>query len=96
MPAVRVLTGKPRLRTTIDVLRVLGRRIRLMREDHDMSQSDLAKLTSLSQRYVSELERGTKTPSLDTLVRIAHVAFQVPIADLFYDVDDIVDPVHSK
>lgn len=61
-----------------------------------MSQSQLGRLTNLSQRYVSELERGTKTPSLDTLVRIAHTAFQVPIADLFYDVDDIVDPIHSK
>ncbi len=93
---MRALTGKPRLPGTVDVQRVLGRRIKLLREDHGMSQQQLAGQLSLSQRYISELERGTKTPSLDTLVRIAHVGFQVPISELFHDVDDIRDPLWDK
>ncbi|HEY0193857.1 MAG TPA: helix-turn-helix transcriptional regulator, partial [Kofleriaceae bacterium] len=84
------------VKTTPDVQRVLGRRIRLLREDHRLSQQQLADQLHLSQRYISELERGTKTPSLDTLVRIAHVGFQIPIAELFYDVDDIRDPIWDK
>lgn len=68
----------------------LGRRIRILREDLLLSQDQLAKALGLSQRYISELERGTKTPSLDTLVRIAHIGLRIPIADLFHYVDRVV------
>ena len=49
----------------------LGQRIRDLRRKRGLTQEQLAELADLSVPYISHLERGTKTPSLAVLVRLA-------------------------
>ena len=60
----------------------LGKRIKEIRKIRSMTQPKLAELISVDPKYISRLETGTSTPSLDTLFNIA-VALEVEVADLF-------------
>lgn len=51
--------------------RTLGTRLKRSREAIDLSQGAFAKALGLSSEYISLLEAGKRTPSLDTLERIA-------------------------
>ena len=54
----------------MDIL-AIGQRIKAAREQAHITQSELAKLIGLSTHYVSAIERGIKTPKLETFVAIA-------------------------
>ncbi|MCL2470385.1 MAG: helix-turn-helix transcriptional regulator [Propionibacteriaceae bacterium] len=43
----------------------------LMRTECGISQSELARRTGIAQPYLSAIERGARTPTLQTLQRIA-------------------------
>lgn len=53
--------------------RVIGARIKAARERAGMTQEELAEAADLSPMHVSAIERGVKTPRLDTFVNIANV-----------------------
>ena len=72
-------------RTTSERLK-LGQRIRLLR-GADTQETASARI-GISQRYLSELERGRKTPSWETLLDIAHRGFGITIAALLFGIDD--------
>ncbi len=61
----------PARRINRHVVRRLGARIRLLRIAREMRQEDLAERLNSSPEYVSDLERGTKTPSLALLYDLA-------------------------
>ena len=46
-------------------------RIRDLREDRDLRQSDLAKETGIDQRTISNYETGKTFPDSDALIRLA-------------------------
>ena len=46
-------------------------RIRDLREDLDMRQSDLAEATGIDQRTISNYETGKTSPDSDSLIRLA-------------------------
>ncbi|MDD6981596.1 MAG: helix-turn-helix transcriptional regulator [Clostridia bacterium] len=46
-------------------------RIRDLREDQDLRQSDLAKATGIDQRTISNYETGKTNPDSDALIRLA-------------------------
>ena len=48
-----------------------GKRIRRVRRDQELSQRELAQRAGLSLNTVSLIERGRRTPGVDTLARIA-------------------------
>lgn len=50
---------------------VFPKRLRAERERAGFSQADLAQKSNLSQGHVAQLEQGRKTPSLDTVDRLA-------------------------
>lgn len=54
----------------MDIL-AIGQRIKAAREQAHITQSELAKIIGLSTHYVSAIERGIKTPKLETFVAIA-------------------------
>lgn len=56
----------------MDIL-AIGQKIKEAREQAHITQSELAKVIGLSTHYVSALERGIKTPKLETFVAIAKV-----------------------
>lgn len=60
----------------------LGKRIQAVREDRKMTCADLARAIGASRSLISQIERDTANPSIETLRRIA-AALRVPIAVLF-------------
>lgn len=73
-----------------EVQQRVGQRMRKLRKDRDLSQEVMAARIGISQKYLSELERGQKSPSWDTLVDIAHKGFEIKLAALMFGVDEEV------
>ena len=65
------------------VVKQLGKRIAELRRERGMSQGDLAQKLKFkpSPQWVSQLERGTRSPTIDTLCKVAN-ALDVTLADL--------------
>lgn len=63
---------------------LLGQRIREQRRKKGWTMDKLAEKADLSVNYVGDLERGRKTPSLDTFIRIVE-ALDVPADVLIRD-----------
>jgi transcriptional regulator with XRE-family HTH domain len=61
-----------------------------LRKDRKLTQEAVATRCGISQKYLSELERGEKAPSWDTLVAIAHKGFDIRLASLLFGVDEDV------
>ena len=53
-------------------LTVIGQRIKLAREAAHLTQEDLAKAVECTAKHIGAIERGVKTPSLDTFIIIAN------------------------
>jgi transcriptional regulator with XRE-family HTH domain len=67
----------------VDDLRVVfGRRLRELRRGLGLSQEETAHRASLHATYLSDLERGTQTPTLDVVNRLA-LALRVTLPELF-------------
>lgn len=50
----------------------IGARIKAARERVHLTQEQLAEIIDISPTHMSVIERGVKTPKLDTFVRIAN------------------------
>lgn len=61
----------------------IGARIKYFRKKAHLSQEKLAELTELSRVFISFVERGEKTPSIESIVRIAN-ALNVSADDLLF------------
>jgi transcriptional regulator with XRE-family HTH domain len=64
------------------VLVRLAERIKALRRSKRWSQEVLAERASIQRSYLADLERGSRNPSVRTLVKIAN-AFKVSLKDLF-------------
>jgi transcriptional regulator with XRE-family HTH domain len=62
---------------------LIGKRLRQLREQKNMSQGDIENATGLLRCYISRVENGHTVPSLETLERFA-VALEIPLYQLFY------------
>jgi transcriptional regulator with XRE-family HTH domain len=65
----------------------LGRQIRRLRRNANLTLDDLAGAARVSKSLISQVERGLASPSINTLRRIAG-ALEVPIAALFLGGED--------
>ncbi len=65
--------------------KLVGQRIKSVREAKNLSQEDLAALVDLSPTHISVIERGVKVTKLDTFVAIAN-ALEVSADSLLIDV----------
>lgn len=72
---------------------IAGRRIKEIRESKKISQNKLAKLSGVSQSAISSIEGETKSPSIETIERIA-VALGCSTYDII--VDDTTPPPPSE
>jgi transcriptional regulator with XRE-family HTH domain len=59
----------------------MGRRLKKLREDRDMSRAELADRAGISREYVRKLEAGAQDPTVGTLQKLAK-ALKVTLADL--------------
>jgi len=69
------------------LLRRLGKRIHDLRVEQKHTQEALAQRCGLSQKYLSELERGSKAPSWGTLVKLCN-GLGIKLAVLVFTIDD--------
>lgn len=60
----------------------LGMRIRYLRTQKKWSQEDLAFEAEINKNYISDLERGTRNPTVKVAEKIAK-ALGVTLAELF-------------
>jgi len=65
----------------------VGRRLRILRQRHGLSQRALASSCDLSANAIGLIERGECSPSVSTLHRLA-LALGVSIAELFTETDE--------
>ena len=64
--------------------RLLGEAVRVRRKAAGFSQEKLAEKADLSTVFISRVERGKESPSVDSLVKIAR-ALRVRVRDLVND-----------
>jgi len=62
-------------------LHIVGQRIRYYRKLNDVTQMELAQKLGVAPRYISNIEQGTRRPSLDMLVEICNW-FGVELSDI--------------
>ena len=55
----------------MDIVTRLGKRVRALRREAGLSQEELAFRAGMKRSYVSDLERGTRNPSVRALERLA-------------------------
>lgn len=73
----------------------LGERLRELRLGLEYTLLQLSQATTLSVSYLSDIERGRTTPSLDTLEKIANF-YTMPIGQLMAGIDGWTSiPVHN-
>ena len=68
-------------------LKAVGTRIKMEREKQHLTQENLAAMVDLSATHISVIERGVKSPKLDTFVAIAN-ALNISADELLVDVVD--------
>ena len=61
--------------------RLLGETVRVQRNSAGFSQEKLAEKAGLSTVFISRIERGKESPSVDSLVKIAR-ALKIKVRDL--------------
>jgi len=67
---------------------LVGRNIRRIRVDQNISQERLAFDSGVDRSYLGGIERGEENPTVDVLDRIADI-LAIEIHELFESVDDI-------
>ena len=71
----------------------IGARIKAARERVHLTQEQLAEINDISPTHMSVIERGVKTPKLDTFVRIANalgVSTDALLQDVMVPVNDSI------
>jgi transcriptional regulator with XRE-family HTH domain len=63
---------------------IFGKRLRQLRLDAGWTQEQLAEAAGITTTYTSDLERGTKVPSLTIVLRISR-ALKISVAELLSD-----------
>lgn len=66
---------------------IIGDRLRILREQRNLSQGDIEKRTGLLRCYVSRVENGHTVPAIETLEKMAR-ALGLPLYQLLYDGED--------
>lgn len=67
--------------------RRLGRRIRQLRQTSNLTQEQLAEMADMNVTFLGQIERGAKSPTVDTLGKISD-ALQISLSELFVFVGD--------
>ena len=65
----------------MDLVQLLGENVRRLRKERGLSQEELAFQAGMKRSYLSDLERGTRNPTVRALERLAS-ALEIEPADL--------------
>jgi transcriptional regulator with XRE-family HTH domain len=69
---------------------MLGEALRLIRVYHDLKQKQVAERLDISTSYLSEIEKGHKTPSLDLIQRYSSI-FGLPVSSIMFFAESVED-----
>lgn len=69
---------------------MLGEALRLIRVYHDLKQKQVAERLDVSTSYLSEIEKGHKTPSLDLIQRYSD-CFGLPVSSIMFFAESVED-----
>lgn len=72
----------------MDITAEIGNRIKFYRKDRNLSQEQLAEISELHPSYIGQLERGIKTPSIDTIYRITK-GLDVSMSDFLKSIENV-------
>ena len=67
---------------------MLNEALRLIRVYHDLRQTDVAEQLGISKSYLSEIEKGSKKPTLDLVEKYAN-NFQIPVSSIMFFSENI-------
>ncbi len=56
--------------------------LKTLRIFHELKQKELSKYLKIAPSYISEIEAGKATPSIDTLEKYSNY-FEIPISNIF-------------
>ena len=62
---------------------MINEALRLIRVFHDLKQVELAARLNVSRSHISEIEKGSKTPSLDLIERYSR-EFNLPVSSILF------------
>lgn len=62
---------------------MLSEALRLIRVFHDLKQFEVAEHLGISKSHISEVEKGTKTPSLELLKKYS-TEFRIPMSSIMF------------
>ena len=65
----------------MDIRLKFGKRVKAYRLDKEISQEELAHIADSNRTYISDVERGTRNPSIEVVERIAK-ALNVTMGEL--------------
>lgn len=74
---------------------MIGEALRLIRVYHDLKQNQVAERLGLSTSYVSEIERGQRKPTLETVEKYAR-AFDMPASSILFFAENMDNPKGSE
>lgn len=67
---------------------MLGEALRLIRVYHDLKQKQVAERLDISTSYLSEIEKGHKTPSLELIQRYSAI-FGLPVSSIMFFAESV-------
>jgi transcriptional regulator with XRE-family HTH domain len=67
-----------------DIKKRLGKHVRFLRTERQLSQEKFAELAQLDRTYVADIEAGKRNISVTVIEKLAN-ALQVSISELFQD-----------
>ena len=76
--------------TPAELSRILGNRIRHLREEKNISQQNLAEMCNVEKSNMARIEAGRTNPTLLTMFKISS-ALKVSLAELLVDFDSKMD-----
>jgi transcriptional regulator with XRE-family HTH domain len=70
------------------VLPGLGKALRSLRKERQLSQEQLSLSTGIHRNYIGGVERGERSPTVEVVATLAF-ALEISLADLFRQAEDL-------
>ncbi len=70
---------------------MLSEALRLIRIFHDVKQNELAERLGISKSYLSEIERGKKSPSMEIIQQYGS-EFRMPVSSILFFSEQLDNP----
>lgn len=72
----------------MNICQSLGKRIKFLRQQKGWSQMELSLNSEINKNYISDIERGSRNPTLYILEKLAKT-FEITLEELFSGVEDL-------